>query len=129
MVRFCSLDFFRRVQDVANSDAEFLTGARGFNATFTYRVTDRLEELPPIFMRFADGRVVEVREAASGEKTDFTLEGPYNIWMGVNKGEIDGATAIMTRQMRLLGSMGAIIKFGKAFRRLLAVMASVQVEY
>ena len=128
-MKFCSVDFFKKVQDVGNSDQEFLKTASGFNATFTFRVVDKVAELPPVFMKFADGKITDTHTLSAGEKTDFTLEGGYNTWMMVSKGELDGATAVMTRQMKLIGSMGAIIKFGKAFRRLLEIMAQVPVEY
>lgn len=106
-----------------------MTGSAGFTATFTFKITDRLDELPPVFMRFDDGNVVEVRHLKADEKTDFTLEGPYDIWTQVSRGELDGPTAIMTRQMRFLGSMGTIMRYGKAFKRLLEIMAKVPVEY
>jgi putative sterol carrier protein len=128
-MKFCSLDFYKKVQEMANSDAQFLDGAKGFTATFTFKVADKPTELPPVFMRFDNGTITEVRETQPAEKTDFSLEGDYSTWEGVNKGEIDGATAIMTRQMRLYGSMGAIMKFGKAFQRLLQLMTAVPVEY
>ena len=52
------------------------------------------------------------------------LEGPYDTWVSVNKGEMDGANAIMTRQLQFKGSMSAIIRYSKAFLRLFQVMAS-----
>lgn len=128
-MRFCSLDFYKKVQETANDDAEFLKGALGFTATFTFKVTDKPTELPPVFMRFDSGKIAEVRLTQPAEKTDFSLEGEHATWVGIGKGEIDGATAIMTRQMKLYGSMGAIMKFGKAFQRLLALMTALPVEY
>lgn len=129
MVKFCSLDFYKRVQELANKDEEFLRGARGFTATFVFKVTDRLAELPPVFMRFEDGKIADVHLLKPEEKTDFRLEGEYKVWAKVGKGELDGATAVMARELQFFGSMGEIMKFGKAFRRLLALMTEVPVEY
>ena len=80
-------------------------------------------------MKFDNGKVAEVRELAEGEKTDFTLEGSYDIWTQVNKGEIEGANAIMTRQLQFKGNMSEIIRYSKAFLRLFQVMQQVPVEY
>ncbi len=129
MTQFCSLDYFTEVKKVANTDEEFQSRARGFNATFTFKVTDRLEELPPVFMKFEEGKVTEVHLLKDDEKTDYRLESEYDIWMKISKEEVDGATAIMTRQMRFFGSMGAIMKYAKAFQRLLTLMTMVEVEY
>jgi len=129
MVKFLGLEYWKQVEEIANSDEEFGIKARGFTASFTFRVTDKEAELPPIYVMFEDGGVKEVRELGEGEKTDFTLEGPYEIWEGVNKGEMDAANAIMTRQFQFRGSMSAIIRYSKAFLRLFQVMQEVSVEY
>ena len=128
MVRFLSEEYFKHVQKVANTDEEFQIKARGFTGSFTFKVTDR-EDLPPIYVMFEDGKITEVRELKEGEETDYALEGPYEIWVKVNKGELDGVNAIMTRQLRFLGSMSSIIRYSKAFLRLFTVMSEVEVEY
>ena len=70
-----------------------------------------------------------MRELNEDEKTDFILEGLYDVWVKVNKGEIDGANAIMTRQLQFKGNMSAIIRYSKAFLRLFQLMQQVPVEY
>lgn len=127
-MKFLGLDYWRQVESVANGDQEFGIRAKGLTASFTFRVTDK-EDLSPVFVRFEDGRVVEVRNLTPGEATDFSLEGPYDVWVKVNKGEIDAANAIMTQQLRFKGSTSRIIRYGKAFMRLFNLMQKVPVEY
>jgi len=128
MVQYLSLEYWKKVQDVVNADEEFGIKTKMFNATFTYRVADK-PDLPEIFVKFVDGKITEVRELAEGEKTDFTLEGTYSVWTQVNKGEIDGSNAIMTRQLQFKGNMSAIIRYSKAFLRLFELMQTIPVEY
>ena len=128
MVQFLSLDYWKKCQDVANSDEEFGIKTKMFNATFTYRVNDK-DDLPDVYVEFVDGKITEVRVLGVDEKTDFTLEGPYNIWTQVNKGELDGSNAIMTRQLQFKGNMSAIIRYSKAFLRLFELMQTIPVEY
>jgi putative sterol carrier protein len=128
MVQFLSLDYWKQVKEVANNDEEFSIKTKGFIASFMFNVTDR-KDLPSIYMKLNDVGVTEVREVKNGEKTDFTLEGPYDIWLKVNQGEIDGANAIMTRQLQFKGNMSSIIRYSKAFLRLFQLMQKVQVEY
>jgi len=129
MVKFLSLDYWKQVEETANSDEEFGIKARGFTASFTFKATDKVEDLPPVYVKFDNGKVTELRELREGEATDFTLEGLYDTWVGVNKGEMDAANAIMTRELQFKGSMSAIIRYSKAFMRLFTVMQTVQVEY
>jgi putative sterol carrier protein len=128
MVRFQSLDYWKKVEEIANGDEEFEIKSRSFVASFTFNVTEG-SDVPAIYVKFDNGKVAEVRELAEGEKTDFTLEGSYDIWTQVNKGEIEGANAIMTRQLQFKGNMSEIIRYSKAFLRLFQVMQQVPVEY
>lgn len=128
MVQYLDLEYWDKTRDVANDDEEFRIKTKMFNATFIFRVTDK-PELPAIFVKFDDGEIVEVRALAEGESTDFTLEGPYDIWVKVNKSEIDGSNAIMTRQLQFKGNMSAIIRYSKAFLRLFELMQTIPVEY
>ena len=128
MVKFLTLEYWKSVKEAANDDEEFKKGAYGFVATFTYKVTDK-DDLPNVFMKFDDGAVTEVRDLNEGEKTEYTLQAPYDVWTQVSKGELDGPTAIMTRQMVFLGSMGTIMRYGKAFKRLLDLMKDIETEY
>ncbi len=128
MVQFLSLKYWEKVEEIANGDEEFSIKARAFVASFTFRVTDR-EGLPAVYVKFDDGKVTDVKELAAEERTDFTLEGPYEIWTQVNRGEMEGANAIMTRMLMFKGNMSAIIRYSKAFLRLFEVMQQVPVEY
>jgi len=127
-MKFLSLEYWKKCQEVANADEEFGIKTKMFNATFTYRATDK-PDLPSIYVKFVDGKITEVRKLGEGEKTDFTLEGPYIIWVQVNKGELDGSNAIMTRMLQFKGNMSAIIRYSKAFLRLFELMHTIPVDY
>ena len=122
------MEYWNKVEEIANRDEEFSIKARSFFASFAFKVTDR-DCVPDAYLRFDDGKVTEVRELEADEKTEFALEGTYDIWSQVNKGEIDGANAIMTRQLQFKGNMSAIIRYSKAFLRLFQLMQQVPVEY
>lgn len=128
MLNFLDLDYWRKVQEIANSDEEFGIKARNFTASFMFKVND-IEALPIVYVKFDNGEVTDLRELGEGEKTDFSLEGPYEVWVKVNKGELDGGNAIMTRQLHFRGNMSSIIRYSKAFLRLFEVMQQVPVEY
>jgi putative sterol carrier protein len=127
-MKYLSLEYWKKCQEVANADEEFGIKTKMFNATFTYRATDK-PDLPSIYVKFVDGKITEVRKLGEGEKTDFTLEGPYSVWVQVNKGEMDGSNAIMTRELQFKGNMSAIIRYSKAFLRLFELMHTIPVDY
>ena len=128
MIQYLGLEYWKKCKEVANADEEFRIKTRGFTASFTYGVTDK-PDLPKIFMKFVDGEVVEVRELLEEEKTDYTLEGPYEVWTKLNKDEMDAQSALMTRQLPFKGNMSAIIRYSKAFLRLFELMKTIPVEY
>lgn len=128
MVQYLDMDYWKKCKEVANADEEFRIKTRGFTASFTYRVTDKTD-LPEIYMKFNDGEVIEVRELNEDEKTDYTLEGPYEVWTKINKGELDAQSALMTRQLPFKGNMSSIIRYSKAFLRLFELMQTIPVDY
>lgn len=128
MVQYLSLDFWKKVQELANVDQEFGIKAKMFAATFVFKVSDKAD-LKPIYVKFADGKIADLRLLNEGEKTDFSLEGAYDIWCKVNKGELDGSNAIMQRQLQFKGNMSNIIRYSKSFLRLFQLMQKVPVEY
>jgi len=128
MVQYLGLEYWKKCKEVANADEEFRIKTKMFNATFTYGVTDN-DAVPDIYMKFDDGEVMEVRVLEEGEKTDYTLTGPYEIWTKLNKGELDAQSALMTRQLPFKGNMSSIIRYSKAFLRLFELMQTIPVEY
>lgn len=127
-MKYLSQEYWNEVQKIANTDNEFSIKAKMFVATFTFKVIDK-PDLKPTYAKFAGGKLEEVRPLNEGEKTDFTLEGTYDIWSKVNKGEIDSANAIMTRMLQFKGNMNAIMRYSKAFLRLFQLMQKTPVEY
>ena len=128
MAKYLSLEYWKKVQELANADQEFSIKSKMFTASFTFKVTDK-SDLHPIYAKFADGKISEIRTINEGEKTDFSLEGTYDIWSMVNKGELDGSNAIMQRQLQFKGNMSNIIRYSKSFLRLFQLMQKVPVEY
>ncbi len=128
MAKYLSLEYWKKVQELANADQEFGIKAKMFAASFTFKATDKAD-LHPIYSKFTDGKITEIRATNEGEKTDFSLEGSYDIWCQVNKGELDGSNAIMQRQLQFKGNMSNIIRYSKSFLRLFQLMQKVPVEY
>jgi putative sterol carrier protein len=128
MVQYLSLEYWKKVQEIANVDQEFSIKAKMFIASFTFKVSDK-PDLKPIYAKFAEGKITEIRNVNEGEKTDFSLEGTYDVWCKVNKGELDGSNAIMQRQLQFKENMSNIIRYSKSFLRLFQLMQKVPVDY
>jgi putative sterol carrier protein len=128
MAKYLSLEYWKAVQELANADQEFGIKAKLFVASFTFKVSDKAD-LKPIYAKFSDGKIVDIRYVNEGEKTDFSLEGTYDVWSKVNMGELDGSNAIMQRQLQFKGNMSNIIRYSKSFLRLFQLMQKVPVEY
>lgn len=129
MVQYLSLEHIKAAQEVANADEEFAIKIRGFDGTLIFTVDDRADDLPPVRILFKEGKLAEVSYIEEGEKADYYINGPYSIWMAVNKKELDGANAIMTRQLMFKGNTSEAMRYGKGFRRLFDLIAEIPVEY
>ena len=127
-MKYLCLDYWKEVQKIAATDNEFGIKAKMFVASFTFKVVDNAD-LPIIYAKFNGGKMEEVRELGAGEKTDFTLEGTYDIWSQVNKNELAADNAIMSRQLQFKGNMNTIMRYSKAFLRLFQLMQKIPVDY
>jgi hypothetical protein len=68
MVRFLGLDYWLKVEEIANGDEEFEIKSRGFIASFTFNVTEG-SDVPAVYVKFDNGKVTEVRELADSSSS------------------------------------------------------------
>jgi multimeric flavodoxin WrbA/putative sterol carrier protein len=65
------------------------------------------------FLTIAQGRCT----AYDGEhpRPTLTLNTPAEVWMAINRGELNGATAMMTGKYSIKGNLGLLMRFNKLF--------------
>ncbi|MHA1607672.1 MAG: SCP2 sterol-binding domain-containing protein [Candidatus Freyarchaeota archaeon] len=126
MVKYFSLEFFKKLAEEVNANPAFKTGMGDFNASMILRETDKGFG---IYFEIRDGQIQNVREAKPGEEADFILEGPYEVWVRLGKAELMARDALMSGQISLTGSMMMLLAYADGFGVLLQTMAAMPKEF
>jgi len=73
------------------------------------------DEAGQYYLDIAQGRCV----AYAGEhpKPKMTIITPAAVWMAISRGEMSGATALMTGKYSVKGDIGLLMKLGQLFKR------------
>jgi len=123
-VKYMSAEFIRELQRAVNSDQEWLAAARGMKLTAKFGVDGRYT-----LVGIDDGKMGDPKESSLAEKADASLDTRYDIWVRVYKGELMLQSAIMTGHIKFGGNIGALMRFQRAFTRLMQIWRSIPVEF
>ncbi len=87
--------------------------AGDLEAVIQFQVTG--DEAGQYYLDIAQGRCV----AYAGEhpKPKMTIITPAAVWMAISRGEMSGATALMTGKYSVKGDIGLLMKLGQLFKR------------
>jgi len=125
-----SREWVEALAEVLKNDAEYQKAAEGFDSRFQFVV----EPVPAkgVTERYAVGlRAPKCDEVWDGinKDADYTLSGPYNIFVDILHGDIGATKAMVTRKLRLKGNMTNLLKYKKAIDLFVAALGQVDTEF
>lgn len=126
MVKFFTLEFFKQIAENVNKNPDFEIGIGDFEGTIMLTAKD-LEK--SFLIEIRGGKIRSIREAKLDEKSDFKLEGNYENWVKVGKGELMVRDAILTGALSLTGSLVGLAIYSGGFGVFLQTMASTPKEF
>jgi len=119
-----SSEFTRELQKVVNADQEWLTATKGMKLTAKFGVDGRYS-----MVEIMDGRMSEPRPSSLEERVDASMDTNYETWVRIYKGELTLQSAVMTGRIKFGGNIGALMRFQRAFTRLMQIWRSIPVEF
>ena len=126
MVKFFTLEFFKQIAENVNKNPDFEIGIGDFDGTIILTAKD-LEK--SFLIEIRRGKIRSIKEAKPDEKSDFKLEGNYENWVKIGKGELMVKDAILTGALSLTGSLIGLAIYSGGFGVLLQTMASTPKEF
>lgn len=130
MVKFGTLEYYKALADAVNKDEEL--GKSNMNLTMIYHVLDRkLEDGREnrYFLKFENGRVVEVREAGPKEDADLVYSANCDIFEKVITGKLDAEAAERAGWFKLKYNLLKALKYRGAIERYSKVLSSLPTEF
>ncbi|MCX8175809.1 MAG: SCP2 sterol-binding domain-containing protein [Candidatus Bathyarchaeota archaeon] len=126
MVKFFTLEFFKQISENVNRNPDFEIGIGDFDGTIILAAKDLGKSF---LIEIRRGKIRSVKEVKPYEKSDFKLEGNYENWVKVGKGELMVRDAILTGALSLTGSLVGLAMYAGGFGVLLQTMASTPKEF
>lgn len=119
-------------EDIAK-DEELVELLKDFETdfVFAYEADDKLKEPVYLYVKSSGGGLAEVAELKSVDEreAEFVVTGPYSIWKGIIKGEVDSMQAVMKGQLKLKGNMSKLLKNIKAQNALMNAMGKLETQF
>jgi putative sterol carrier protein len=113
-IPFPSDAWIKALQDVLNNDAEYAQVARNWEGDFMFLVEPDQSFAKPVcmYMDLWHGKCRDARELTgpTEKKAAFTLSAPLPVFIRVVQGKLDPMQAMMTRQLKVNGSMVYMMK-------------------
>ena len=128
VVKFGTVQVYEEMAKLLNSDPEWLEKGKWISYSMVYDYREPVGKT--FFVRFDEGRVVEVKEIGSVEEepADFVIGGAPDVWRGVLGRSINPTAALTRGQLKLKGKMSVLLKNMEAFGYIIDSMTKVKFE-
>lgn len=129
MPKYLSKEWLELGRNAINGNEEFVKVAKGFSASFLHTVS----KTPAggtlyYWSKFENGKCAGVG-LGKIDNADFGFEAAYDAWVKIHKGEIGIIRAVLTRKLKMKGSLLKAVKYRKMAGLMSRVIAGVETEY
>ena len=125
MAKYLSDEYFAQVQTALKQDPKWVEISKNFKSSIAINATD----IGQYYVITVDNGVTTVQKSAPGASTEFSLDGTYDAWCKVGKGEVDTQSAVLKGQLKFKGSITKILYYRDRFLRIAEVMRGMPVEF
>jgi putative sterol carrier protein len=125
MAKYMSEEYVSQVQGALSSDPKWTEASKSFKTSIAFNVTDQGLN----YILNVDNGVTTFQKAAPGASAEFSLDGAYETWCKVAKGEVDIQSAVLRGQLKFKGSLTKILMYRDRFIRVAEVIRDVPKEF
>lgn len=125
MAKFGTIEVYEEMARLLNDDPEWKEKGKAITYSMIYVYAPPADK--NFFLRFDEGRVVEVREVPSpdAEPADFVLTGSPEVWRGVLDKSLNPTSALTRGQLKVKGKMTTLLKNMGAFSYVIDTMTKI----
>lgn len=130
-MKLASLEYLEEAKKRSNSDPEYLELAKGDTESYTLVLGEEPDkgvgEQVVVGFDMVDG---EMNEVWLGERpTDFTITGPYGVWVDVLRGKMGPNKAIAMRKLKTQGPFLQLLQRSERIIRWVKVLRTIPTEF
>jgi putative sterol carrier protein len=125
MAKYMSDEYFAQVQAALSQDPKWAESSKNFKSSIAINVTD----IGQNYLLTVENGTTALQKAAPGAAAEFSLDGTYDAWSKVAKGEVDIQSAVLKGQLKFKGSLTKVLLYRDRFNRVAEIMRDVPKEF
>ena len=130
-MKLASLEYLEEAKKRSNSDPEYLKLAKGDTESYTLVLGEEPDKglggQVVVGFDIVDGKMNEVW---LGERpTDFTISGPYGVWVDILRGKLGATKAITMRRLKTQGPFLQLLKGANRVLRWVDILRTIPTEF
>ncbi len=125
MAKFLSDEYFSQVQTALSQDPKWAESTKNFKSSIAITVSDMSQN----YLLNVDNGTTTLQKVAPGTPAEFSLDGTYEAWTKVAKGEVDIQAAVLKGQLKFKGSLTKVLTYKDRFMRVAEILRDVPKEY
>jgi putative sterol carrier protein len=133
MATFGSDEWVQAFQDAINSSKAYEDAAKNWEGDFYFVVEPSGSVKEPIYMYIdlwhGKSRKAFIAKDVAEMKPEFVITAPINTWRKVIEKKLDPIQGLVTRQLKLQGNIGKIMRAVKAAQELVNCTTRVATEF
>jgi putative sterol carrier protein len=125
MAKYLSDEYFSLVQSALSQDPKWSDSTKTLKTSIAFNVTD----IGQNYLLGVENGATTLQKVAPGTAAEFSLDGNYESWCKVAKGEVDIQSAVLKGQLRFKGSLTKVLMYRDRFIRVAEIMREVPKEF
>jgi hypothetical protein len=130
-MKLASLEYLEEAKNRSNSDPKYLELAKGDTESYTLVLQEEpdkgVAERIVVGFDMVDGKMNDVW---IGERpTDFTITGPYGVWVDILRGKMGPTKAIAMRKLKTQGPFLQLLQRSDRVVRWVEVLRTIPTEF
>ncbi len=125
MAKYLSDEYFSQVLAALTQDQKWAESTKTLKTSIALSVPD----IGQNYILGVENGTTSLQKVAPGTPAEFSLEGTYDSWCKVAKGEVDLQSAVLKGQLRFKGSLVKVLSLRDKLARVADVMKEVPKEF
>jgi len=125
MTKFLSDEYFSLVQTALAQDAKWTESTKNFRSTMAINVSDMGQN----YLLSVENGTTTLQKVQPGAPAEFTLDGTYEAWTKIAKGDVDIQAAVLKGQLKFKGSLTKALMYKDKLMRVAEILRDVPKEY
>jgi putative sterol carrier protein len=114
-----------------NASEDYQKAAKNWEGDLVFIVTavPDARQTVYLYMDLWHGECRDAYEADAGKNSEFTIAAPLTVWRKVLEGNLDPIRGLVSRQLKLTGSLPKIMKSPKAATELVNACSTIDTQW